>query len=427
MKMAEKKNLNIIFVGHVDHGKSTAVGRLLYDSGKLSEPELKKIKDIAEKLGKKGFEFAFIMDHLKEERERGVTIDLAYKKFPTKKWNVTIIDAPGHRDFVKNMITGTSQADAAILVVAAPEGVMAQTKEHVWLCRTMGVSQIAVLVNKMDVVKFDESKYKKVVEDMSALLKQAGYKPEKINFIPASAYQGDNIAKKSDKTGWYKGPTLMEAFDLFEMPEPPTDLPLRMPIQDVYEITGVGTVPVGKIETGIMKLGQKVIVLPGRSGKGIGGEVRTIEMHHETLSQAQAGDNVGISIRGVGKKDIARGDVIGDAANPPKVVKEFTAKIAVINHPTVIAKGYTPVFHVHTAQVPCRVEAIPKKLDPKTGAVLQENPDFLKNGDVAEVKLVPLKPLVIEKQSDNPHLSGFAIRDAGQTVAAGVCIDVVVK
>ena len=425
--MAEKQTLNIIFIGHVDHGKSTAVGRLLYDSGKLPEQELKKVKDIAEKLGKKGFEFAFIMDHLKEERERGVTIDLAYKKFPTQKWNVTLIDAPGHRDFVKNMITGTSQADAAIIVVAAPEGIMAQTKEHVWLCRTMGVSQVAVLVNKMDVVKFEEAKYKKVVEEMSALLKQAGYKPEKVHFIPASAYQGDNIAKKSDKTAWYKGPTLMEVFDTFEMPKPPTDLPLRMPIQDVYEITGVGTVPVGKIETGTMRTGEEVIVLPGRSGKGIEGEVKTIEMHHEHLDKAQAGDNVGISIRGIGKKDMARGDIISSVVNPPKVVKEFTAKIAVINHPTVIAKGYTPVFHVHTAQVPCRVEAITKKLDPKTGAVIQENPDFIKNGDVAEVKFVPLKPLVIERQKDNPHLSGFAIRDAGQTVAAGVCIDIVAK
>ena len=388
---------------------------------------LKKVKDEAEKLGKKGFEFAFVMDHLKEERERGVTIDLAYKKFPTNKFNVTIIDAPGHRDFVKNMITGTSQADAAILVVAAPDGVMAQTKEHVWLCRTMGVNQLAILVNKMDVLNFEEAKFKKVVEEMSALLKQAGYVPDKIKFIPASAYNGDNIAKRSEKMKWYTGPTLMEVFDTFEIPKPPIDLPLRMPIQDVYEITGVGTVPVGKIETGIMKIGDKVIILPARSGKGIGGEIRTIEMHHETLQQAQAGDNVGISVRGVGKKDIARGDIISSAAHPPKIVQEFTAKIAVINHPTVIAKGYTPVFHVHTAQIPCRIEELIKKLDPKTGGTLQANPDFLKNGDVAEVKVVPLKPMIIEKQSVNPHLSGFAIRDAGQTVAAGVCIDLVAK
>ncbi|MBU2496652.1 MAG: translation elongation factor EF-1 subunit alpha [Nanoarchaeota archaeon] len=423
----DKPNFNIVFIGHVDHGKSTAVGRLLYDSGKLQETELKKAKDIAEKLGKKGFEFAFIMDHLKEERERGVTIDLAYKKFPTQKFNVTIIDAPGHRDFVKNMITGTSQADAAILVVAASEGVMAQTKEHAWLCRTMGVGQVAVLVNKMDVVNFEEAKYNKVKEEVSIILKQAGFKVENIHFIPASAYQGDNIAKKSAKTPWYKGPTLMEVFDLFEVPKPPTNLPLRMPIQDVYDITGVGSIPVGKIETGIMKTGQQVIILPARTGKGITGEVKTIEMHHEHLPTAEAGDNVGVSIRGVGKKDIAKGDVIADAANPPKVVKEFTAKIAVINHPTVIAKGYTPVFHIHTAQVPCRFEELIKKYDPKTGAVSQEHPDFLKTGDVAEVKIVPLKPVVLERQKDNPHLSGFAIRDAGQTVAAGVCIDLVGK
>lgn len=425
--MAEKKNLNVVFVGHVDHGKSTAVGRLLYDSGKLPETELKKARDIAEKLGKKGFEFAFIMDHLKEERERGVTIDLAYKKFPTQRWNVTIIDAPGHRDFVKNMITGTSQADAAILVVAAPDGVMAQTKEHAWLCRTMGVSQIAVLINKMDVVNFDEAKYNKVKEEVSNILKQAGFNVEKINFIPASAYNGDNIVKKSDKTPWYKGPTLIEVFDTFELPKPPVDLPLRMPIQDVYEITGVGTVPVGKIETGVMKPGDKVIILPGRTGKGITGEIKTIEMHHEHLDKAEAGDNVGVNIRGVGKKDIARGDVIASVENPPKVVKEFIAKIAVINHPTVIAKGYTPVFHIHTAQIPARFEELIRKLDPKTGQTAEENPDFLKTGDVAEVKIVPLKPVVVEKQSDNPHLAGFAVRDAGQTVAAGICIDYTAK
>jgi len=423
----EKPNLNVVFIGHVDHGKSTAVGRLLYDSGKLPEPELKKAKDIAEKLGKKGFEFAFIMDHLKEERERGVTIDLAYKKFPTQKWNVTIIDAPGHRDFVKNMITGTSQADAAILVVAASEGVMAQTKEHAWLCRTMGVGQMAVLINKMDTINYEEAKYNKVKEDVSLILKQAGFKTETMNFIPASAYNGDNIVKRSDKMKWYKGPTLIEVFDLFEMPKPPIDLPLTMPVQDVYDITGVGCVPVGKIETGIMKPGEKVIVLPGRTGTGATGEIKTIEMHHEHLDKAEAGDNVGVSIRGIGKKDIARGDVIASAENPPKVVKEFTAKIAVINHPTVIAKGYTPVFHIHTAQVPCRFEELTKKFDPKTGEVLQEHPDFLKTGDVAEVKIVPLKPLVMEKQSVNPHLAGFAIRDAGQTVAAGVCIDLVAK
>ncbi len=425
--MAEKSNFNIVFIGHVDHGKSTAIGRMFYETGKFTEQELQKMKDIAEKLGKKGFEFAFVMDRFKEERERGLTIDLAYRKIVTQKYSVTVIDAPGHRDFVKNMITGTSQADAAILVIAVQHGVMAQTKEHIWLARTMGVSQIAVLINQMDTVNYDEAKYKKVVEDVTTLLKTAGYKTDSMNFIPASAFVGDNITKKSEKLSWYKGPTLLEQFDLFSEPKKPTDMPLRMPIQDVYSITGIGTVPVGKIETGKIRPGDKIIVLPGKSGKGISGEVKSVEAHHEQLSEAIAGDNVGVNVRGIGKQDITRGDVIAGIDKPPAIVEEFTAQIAVINHPTVIAKGYTPVLHIHTAQVPAQFVELQKTLDPKTGQVAKENPDFLKNGDVAIIKIKPLKPLVIEKQSENPHMARFAVRDAGQTVAAGVCIDLVPK
>lgn len=424
---AQKKNLNVVFIGHVDHGKSTTVGRLLYDLKLIPEQELAKMRELAQRLGKVGFEFAFIMDTVKEERERGVTIDLSYKKIMTNKYQITIIDAPGHRDFVKNMITGTSQADAAIIVVAATEGIQPQTKEHVWLCRTMGVPQIAVAINKMDAVNYDESKYNKVKEDLTSLLKTAGYKIENVNFLPISAIKGDNVVNKSANMPWYKGPTLYEQLDLFEEPKLPTNLPLRMPIQDVYEITGIGTVPVGKIETGVMKVNQKVIILPGRSGKGISGEIKSIEMHHEQMQEAVAGDNVGTNIRGVGKKDIARGDVICDAAKPATIASEFTAQIAVINHPTVIAKGYTPVFHVHTAQVPCQFVELVKKIDPRTGSVIQENPDYLKNGDVAIVKIKPMGNLVIEKQSENSHMSRFAVRDAGATVAAGICIDLVEK
>jgi len=423
----EKPNMNVVFVGHVDHGKSTTVGRLMYDSGMVPEQEMKKLKEEAVKHGKIGFEFAFVMDKFKEERERGLTIDLSYKKLMTQKFQVTIIDAPGHRDFVKNMITGASQADAAFLVVAAKEGVQPQTKEHLWLLRTMGVDQIAVVVNKMDAVEFKEAAFNKIKEDVSKLLMSVGFKLDKVTFLAVSGLMGDNVAKKSGNMPWYKGPTLLEQFDLFSEPKKPTDLPLRMPIQDVYEITGIGTVPVGKIETGIMKIGQKVKILPGRSGKGMDGEIRSIEMHHEQLQEAPAGDNVGVNIRGVGKKDIARGDVICDGAKPATIAAEFTAQIAVINHPTVIAKGYTPVFHVHTAQVPCQFIELVKKLDPKTGQMAQEHPDFLKNGDAAIVKIKPMGNLVLEKQSVNPHMARFAIRDAGATVAAGVCIDLVEK
>jgi len=422
-----KPNLNVVFVGHVDSGKSTSIGRLMYDSGKLPEQELTKLKEEAKKHGKIGFEFAFVMDRFKEERERGVTIDLAYKKIITKNFEITIIDAPGHRDFVKNMITGTSQADAAFLVIDTKNGVQPQTKEHLWLLKTMGVDQVAVMLNKMDEVNYDEAKFNKAKEDVSILMRAVGYNIEKITFLATAALKGDNIFKKSDKMPWYKGPTLIEQFDLFKAPEKPTNLPLRMPIQDVYNITGIGTVPVGKIETGIMKVNQKVVILPARSGKGIEGEVKSIEMHHEQMQEAVAGDNVGINIRGIGKKDIERGDVICDAAKPATIVAEFTAKIAVINHPTVIAKGYTPVFHIHTAQVPCQFIEIVEKYDPKTGAVMQKNPDFIKNGDVASVKIKPLGNLVLEKQAVNPHMARFAIRDAGATVAAGICIDLVEK
>ncbi len=423
----EKPHVNIVFVGHVDHGKSTSVGRLMFDSGNIDEQTMRKLKEKAEELGKGGFEFAFVMDNLKEERERGVTIDLSHKKFNTSKFEYTIIDAPGHRDFIKNMITGASQADVGVLVVAATDSVMAQTKEHVFLCKTLGVNQISVLVNKMDTVDFAEDKYNKVKEDVSNLLKTVGYNPDQVAFIPASALEGDNIAKKSEKMAWYTGPTLLEQLDVFTEPEKPTGLPLRLPIQDVYNIAGIGVVPVGRVETGTMKVGDKVTVVPGREGKGVSGECKTIEMHHEQIQEAIPGDNVGFGVRGIGKKDIARGDVLGKSDNVPTLAKEFTAQIVVLNHPSVLTVGYTPVFHIHTAQVACQITELVKKINAATGEVIEENPDMLKNGDAAIVKIVPTKPLVIEKQGEIPQMSRFAIRDAGQTVAAGMCIDLVKK
>lgn len=423
----EKPNMNVVFVGHVDAGKSTTVGRILFDSGAVSEQEMTKLRQEAEKYGKRGFEFAYVMDQIRESRERGVTIDLAYKKIMTPKYQVTIIDAPGHRDFVKNMITGTSQADAAFLVISAPAGVQPQTKEHLWLLRTMGLQNLCIVVNKMDAVEYKEETFNKVKEEVSNVVKSVGYKLEKVQFIASSGIEGDNVVKRSSKMPWYKGPTILEQIDLFPQPELPTGLPMRMPVQDVYEITGIGTVPVGKVETGIMKVGQKIKVLPGRTGKGIDGELRTIEMHHESMPEALAGDNVGVNIRGVGKKDIARGDVICAADKPVPIVEEFIAQIAVINHPTVLAKGYTPVFHVHTAQVPCQFVELLEQIDPRTGQVMKQNPDFLKNGDVAKVKIRPQGNLVLETQKDNAFMSRFAVRDAGQTVAAGVCVEITKK
>lgn len=423
----DKEHLNLAFVGHVDHGKSTTVGRLMFDSGNIDDNTLRKLKDKATELGKGGFEFAFVMDNLKEERERGVTIDLAHKKFETENRVYTIIDAPGHKDFIKNMITGASQADCAVVVVAATDSVMAQTKEHIFLCKTLGVSQVIIAVNKMDAVDYDKAKFEKVKEDVTALLKTVGYKPDETKFVPISAYQGDNVVNKSENLSWYEGGTLLKELDYLKKPEVPSDLPLRMPIQDVYNITGIGVVPVGRIETGIMKISDKVTVVPARDGKGVSGEVKTIEMHHEQVKQAGPGDNIGMSVRGIGKKDIARGDVLGHSSNVPTIATEFTAQVVVLNHPSVITAGYTPVFHIHTAQVACQFVEIQKKLNPATGEVLEENPDFIKNGDAAIVKLRPVQPLVIEKQKDIPHMSRFAVRDSGSTVAAGMCIDLTKK
>ena len=423
--MADKKiHINLVFIGHVDHGKSTTVGRLLFDSGNIDEAAMRKLKDKAQELGKGGFEFAFVMDNLKEERERGVTIDLAHKKFETDKYYFTIIDAPGHKDFIKNMITGASQADAGVLVVAANDGVNAQTKEHVFLAKTLGVNQLIVAVNKMDIsgVDYSEAKFNAVQEEVGTLLKSVGYKLDEIPFVAIASLPGDNVVKKTDTMAWYKGKTLLETINELKEPEKPTELPLRLPIQDVYNITGIGVVPVGRVETGVLKIGQKVIAIPGREGKGVPGEVKSIEMHHEQLKEAVPGDNCGFNIRGFGKTDIARGDVIGPADNPPTLATEFTAQIVVLNHPSVVTVGYTPVFHIHTAQVACQITAIEKKLNPATGEVLAENPDFIKNGDAAIVKIKPVQPLVIETQKEIPQLSRFAIRDSGATVAAGMCI-----
>jgi elongation factor 1-alpha len=420
--MAEKPHLNIVFIGHVDAGKSTTVGRILLDTGTIDAHVIEKLKKEAEEKGKGGFEFAFVMDNLKEERERGVTIDIAHKKFVTDKYYFTIIDAPGHRDFVKNMITGASQADAAVLVVSAVSGIEAQTKEHVFLARTLGVEQLIVFVNKMDALQpgYDQKKFEAVKEEVTKLIRMVGYKPENVPIIPGSSYQGKNTVKPASEMGWYKGPSLLDAMNNLKEPAKPTNLPLRLPVQDVYSITGIGTVPVGRVETGVLKINDNLIFQPS----GVAGECKSIEMHHEQHQQALPGDNVGFNVRGIGKKDIRRGDVAGHTNTPPKVAKAFTAQIAVLQHPSVIAAGYTPVFHIHTAQVACTFEELQKKLDPKTGQAKEENPQFLKTGDIAIVKIRPTRPISIERSKDIPHMSRFAIRDMGTTVAAGLCLEI---
>ncbi len=425
MSSSAKPHLNVVVMGHVDHGKSTTVGHLFYLTKAIDARTIARYEEESKTLGKSTFKFAWVLDRFKEERERGLTIDLSFWKFETPKYFFTVIDAPGHRDFIKNMITGTSQADGAILFVSAKTGEYeagigpgGQTREHAFLARTLGVSQLVVAINKMDdaTVNWSQERYEDVRNGTADLLKITGYRVENIAFVPTSGWTGDNLAERSTNMPWYTGPTLVQALDNFTVPAKPVDKPLRLPIQDVYTITGVGTVPVGRVETGVMKVGDQVIIMPS----GVRGEVRSIETHHTMIPEAGPGDNIGFNVKGIARSDVRRGDVLGSVANPPTVVREFIGQIIVIHHPTAIATGYTPVLHTHTATMATSFIELIQKIDPRTGQVVQENPDFLRTGDGALVKFRPLRPIVIETYTSFPELGRFAVRDMGTTVAAGV-------
>ncbi|HEU98037.1 MAG: translation elongation factor EF-1 subunit alpha [Fervidicoccaceae archaeon] len=428
--MSEKPHLNLVVIGHVDHGKSTTVGHILYRLGFIDPKKMAELEAEAQKRGKESFKFAWLLDNLKEERERGVTIDLSFMKFETKKYYFTIIDAPGHRDFVKNMITGASQADAAILVVSArkgefeagmsPEG---QTREHLLLAKTMGIDQIIVAINKMDATEppYSQERFKQVVDVMTKFMKGLGYDTSKIPFIPISGWMGDNLIERSPNMPWYNGPTLVEALDQLQIPPKPVDKPLRIPIQAVYAISGIGTVPVGRVETGVLKKGDRIVFMP----PAVVGEVRSIEMHHTQIEKAEPGDNIGFNVRGVTKTDIKRGDVAGHLTNPPTVAKEFTARVFIYQHPSAITKGYTPVIHAHTASISAKIVEIVSKLDPRTGKEAEKNPQMIKTGDAAIVKFAPIKQMVVEKFNEFPPLGRFAMRDMGKTIGIGIVIDVV--
>jgi elongation factor 1-alpha len=409
-----KPHVNLVFIGHVDHGKSTLIGRLLVELGIVSEKELK------DEAG--SFKFAWVMDREKEERARGLTIDIAYQKIETSKNTITIIDAPGHRDFVRNMITGASQADAAVLVVAADDGIMPQTREHAALAFTLGVGQLVVAINKMDLVGFSETAYESLKNNVISLLSGLGYRNASgFNYVPVSAFHGEGVTKPSLKMPWHKGPTVLNAIESFTEPEKPVDKPLRIPVQDVYSITGVGTVPIGRVETGMLKVGDSIVFEPA----GKSGEVRSIEMHHESIQLAEPGDNIGFNVRGITKTDVKRGDVAGHLDRPPTVTNEFTAKIIVLTTPTDLKPGFMPLFHCHAASVPGKLAEILQKIDPRTGTVVEEKPSVLRKGDAGVVRVALSKPMVIERASEIPELSRFAIRHGGQTIAAGICVDLV--
>ena len=429
----EKPHMNLVVIGHIDNGKSTLMGHVLVATGAVSDREAREMEKMAQDLDRESWKFAYFMDKLQEERKRGITIDLAFRKFETKDKYFTIIDAPGHQDFVKNMITGASQADAAILVFSAKTSEFGaaiadngQGREHAFLAKTLGVKKIILAVNKMDdaSVDYSESRFNEVKDEVTNLLKVVGYNTEKdVSFIPVSAFVGDNLNAPSDNMKWWKGPTLVKALNDLPVPGKPTNKPLRLPVQDVYKIKGAGVVPVGRVETGMMKVGMKMHIAP----TDYIGELRSIEMHHEAMESAGPGDNVGFNIRGITMKDVYRGCVIADEAHPCTVVTPqdtYSAQIIVIWHPTALSIGYTPVVHSHTAQIACKFVELNKKLDGKTGQVIEDNPQYLKKGEVAMVKLQPIKKFPLEKYKEFPEVGRIAVRDMGRTVSVGVVLDI---
>jgi len=422
----DKKHINIVVIGHVDAGKSTTTGHLIYKCGGISERTLEKYEKEAHEMGKGSFKYAWVLDNLKAERERGITIDIALWKFSSPKFEFTIIDAPGHRDFIKNMITGTSQADVAVLVVSAAKGEFesgidenGQTREHALLAFTLGVKQMIVAVNKMDAesVKWSKDRFTEIQVAMTQFLKRIGWKTETIPFIPVSGWTGDNLLEASTNLPWYSGPTFLGALDTVEEPDRPFDRPLRIPLQDVYKINGVGTVPVGRVETGILKPGMNVTFAP----VNITTEVRSIEMHKEEVAEARPGDSIGFNIRNVSVKDLRRGYVAGDAKNdPPAGVDDFLAQVIILNHPGEIHAGYAPVLDCHTAHIACKFAELHQKIDKRNGKVLEEAPKFVKKGDAVMATLIPSKPMCVEGFKEYPPLGRFAVRDMHQTVAVGV-------
>ncbi|XBI56355.1 hypothetical protein VPH35_037968 [Triticum aestivum] len=365
----EKSHLNIVVIGHVNSGKSTTTGHLICLLGGVDRLAIERLEKEAAEMNKRSFKYAWVLDKLKAERERGNTIDITLSKFETTNYLCTVIDAPGHRDFIKNMITGTSQADCAVLIIDSTIGGFesgfsqdGQTREHALLAFTLGVKEMICCCNKMDCTtpRYSKARYDEIVKQVASYLKKVGYNPDIVPFLPVSGFEGDNMVERSANLDWYEGPTLLEALDQIVEPKRPITKPLRLPLQDVYKIGGIGTVPVGRLQTGTMKPGMDVTFGP----TGLTTEVSSLEMHHEAVQEALPGDLVGFNVKNVAAMDLKRGYVASNAKDDPaKEARSFTSQIIVLNDTGVIRNGYTPVLDCHTSHIAVKFAQLVTKID----------------------------------------------------------------
>jgi elongation factor 1-alpha len=419
-----KTKINLVVIGHVDCGKSTTVGHLIHKCKPIDEKTIEMFEKEAKYIGMCSFRYSWVLDKMKAERERSITKDISFFKFGSSKYAFTIIDTPGHRDYIKNMITGTSHADVAILIVSAGIGEFeagigkeGQTREHVLLAYTVGIKKLIVAVNKMDAVEYKEDRFIDIKKEVLEYIKKIGFQERNVNFIAYSGFIGENLVVSSDKMPWYKGDTLLEALDKQDPPKRPIDKPLRLPVRDVYKISGVGIVPVGRVETGVLKPGALITFAPSN----ITTECKSVEMNNQQLEEAIPGDNVGFNVKNITIKDVRRGTVVGEAKNdPPKVAQSFIAQVLVLNHPNKIQVGYCPVIDCHSSHVSCKFEKLLSKICRRTGRELEAEPKEIKNQEFCLVKLVPQKEMVVEPFSDYPPLGRFAVRDLKQTIAVGI-------
>ncbi|MHC1605633.1 MAG: sulfate adenylyltransferase subunit 1 [Candidatus Methanofastidiosia archaeon] len=403
----EQENLKFVIVGHIDHGKSTLIGRLLYDTGSLPEGKIEEIKQICESLGK-DIEFGYVMDHLEEERDQGITIDTTQTFFHTKKRSYVIIDAPGHVEFIKNMITGASQAEAAILIVDAEEGVKEQTKRHAYILNMLGLDQVIVVINKMDIVNYEQERFENVKKDLLKFLSKINIKPSYV--IPLSAKMGDFVAKKTSSMAWHDGPTVLEALDTFNVKNNSNDKPLRFVVQDVYSFNK--RIVAGRVESGVIKKGDKIKILPSGE-KTI---VKAIEEYLKTPTEAEAGKSIGITTED--KLFIDRGNIITHNNDLPVVTDRIRANIFWMDKEP-FKKGKIIFFRCTTQEVACEIEEINKVINSSTLEVIGEDLNEIKNREVADVIIKTEKPVVVENFNSTPELGRFVLGEEN-TYAGGI-------